>query len=421
MAPAVSVRASSPALWLARLRWAAVVGHAVTIAVAAFALDIALHLTRLAGCVALETAVNVAVLAQVRRGRWTGRRAMFATLVFDVVLLTLLLHGAGGASNPFSFLYLVHLVLCGVVLGLRPALALTVISASLFGALYLPTFSGGHEAHDPEMMRWHIPGMWVAFVVAAGLIVFFVGRILSELERNRAQIRALEEAQRRHEVLASLGTLAAGTAHELATPLSTIAVVSKELEGQLPPGSPDALVEDMALLRAQVELCQRILRGMAAGAGRAAGEGFGRIAGSRLVGIAIADTPAPERFVVEATAEDPVLVLPVDGARRALKAVLANALDASPAGAPVRVLRRVEDGMVVVEVVDRGPGIPAEDRPRVVEPFFTTKAPGAGMGLGLFLADSVLRELGGWLRVEDAPGGPGTRVSLGFPPGEERT
>jgi two-component system sensor histidine kinase RegB len=412
------------AVWLTRLRWAAIVGQTVTILVARLVVGPDIRLPPLLAIVAAQTLFNLAVALLLRRGTAFGRRTLLAHFTVDLIALTALLHFSGGPSNPFNFLYLVQIVLAAVLLGARPAYFLIAVSAALFGALFFT--SGGEHVHQHFMMEWHLEGMWIAFVIAAILIVLFVGQILGQLGRQRAELEAERERASRHERLSSLATLAAGTAHELATPLSTIAVVSKELARRARSAGADELVDDTELLREEVRRCQEILERMAVSAGQSRGESVRPTAVGELVD-SVLEGLARERVDVRASekARTARILIRGGGLRHAVRAVVENALDASGDSERVDLSVDVTDGALDLVVTDRGRGIPEELRARVVEPFFTTKPPGKGMGLGLFLTDNVLRQMGGRFDLEPGPGGRGTAARLRVPlepspPSEQR-
>lgn len=250
--------------WFVRLRWGATAGQAATIAVAAWVLRLDLPLIALFGVVGVGALSNAALTLRTRGPRPVSDSLLGAVIVFDVLLLTALLALSGGASNPFNFLYLVSITLAAVILPTRWSWGLVLLSIVAFGSLFLVpgadhsmamTGGGGHDAHAghamhaghvpgvaapanappnaTDLMAWHLPGMWVAFAVAACFIVTFVQRIMGQLRVHEEDLRTAREATSRGEKLAALATLSAGAAHELATPLSTIAVVSKELEREL--------------------------------------------------------------------------------------------------------------------------------------------------------------------------------------------
>jgi two-component system sensor histidine kinase RegB len=260
--------------------------------------------------------------------------------------------------------------------------------------------------------------MWVAFALGATFIVYFVHRVTRALARRERELGEAREARVRAERLASLATLAAGAAHELSTPLAVIAVAARELERALTRLAADEPTRgDARLIREQVERCREILLQMAADAGESTGEDFAAVSIDGLVAVALRDLADATRVDVELrTADGPELVLPVRAAGQALRALVKNALEASPAHARVRVAASLARNRWRIEVVDAGEGMAPEVLQRAFEPFFTTKSPGKGMGLGLFLARDVVQRVGGELRL-GSRAGHGTTAIVDLPAG----
>ncbi|AKJ07814.1 two-component system sensor histidine kinase RegB [Archangium gephyra] len=415
--------------WLLRLRWGAVVGQAAIILGVHFGLGMTQRLVPLFVTIAVAAASNVALGLWARRERRIRERLLWAVMALDVVLLTVLLDLSGGPFNPFSALYLVHIALAAVVLRAGWTWALTGLAIGCFGALFVDHLwfpsTGGElaSAHHPQHhihdVRMHLEGMWAAFALAAGFIVYFVQRVTRALAAREAELVEARAAAARHEKLTALGTLAAGAAHELSTPLSTIAVAARELERQLTrTGSEAATLEDVQLIRQQVARCRDILTQMTLDAGASQGESMVERAPAALVEEALEGLPERERVRTELdarTREERELV-PAHAFARAIRGVVKNALQASGPGKPVRLglVREAAGWRLTVE--DSGEGMPAEVLARAGEPFFTTKAPGEGMGLGLFLTRAVLEQLGGGLVLRSTPG-QGTTVVLTWPAG----
>ncbi|MCY1018941.1 ATP-binding protein [Pyxidicoccus sp. MSG2] len=409
--------------WLLRLRWGLLLGQAVVIAVAAYGLELALPVPVLAALLGLEALTNLSVRAWLHRARRVTEGTIGKLMLWDTLVLTGLLALSGGTHNPFTTLYLVNVALGTVLLPARWTWGLLGFTLAAFGSLFvLQDVELPHGLSRPdhaELMRLHINGMWVAFAVAAGFIVYFVQRVTRALgarEQELAQARALHA---RREKVASLATLAAGAAHELSTPLSTIAVVAKEVERALAAsGTSESVREDLRLIRQQVDRCRDVLVQMSADAGQTTGEPFHAIALGRLVEDTLAELPGAARVRVEVPAE--LSAWQVHGPPRALARVLRglvkNALQATPESKPVELRVRAEQARAKLEVRDGGPGMPAEVLARAGEPFFTTKAPGEGMGLGLFLARTLAEQLGGSLELRSSPG-QGTTASLALPVG----
>jgi two-component system sensor histidine kinase RegB len=408
--------------WLVRMRWGAVLGQLVTILVARFALDVALPLPPLLALVAVEALSNALLYAR-PPARAVRPSALGALMALDVVLLSGLLYFTGGPNNPFGFLFLVPISLATLILTAAWTWALVLLSLASTAVLFAwnrPLELGpSHAAH----MTMHLRGMWVAFGVSAAFIVYFLRRIRRALARREAELAASRSLAARRERLASLATLAAGAAHELATPLSTIAVVARELERGLEAvAPPPGVVDDVRLVRAEVERCRAILQRLCVDAGQVMGEAFVSVRVEELVARALAGLePRPEiRADLVPGVAGLALAVPVRAVEQALHGVLKNAQDATPEGRTVTfAVARVED-RVEFTVSDRGAGMPPEVLARVGEPFFTTKPAGRGMGLGLFLARTVVERLGGALVLDSAPR-EGTTARLAVPlPAEPR-
>ena len=371
--------------WLIKLRWGAITGQFVTILVAAYGFGVHVDVARLLPLVAIEALSNVAAWLYVRSGRPATVSLFASIMAFDVVVLTGLLWLSGGPSNPFSFLYLVHIALAAVAL--PPAATWALVAFSLVCSASLFIDHNPHAAHDMQM---HVEGMWVAFIVSAVFIVYFLDRVSRALHHR-------EEALRRTEKLAALATLAAGAAHELSTPLSTIAVVAKELERRADDAST---AEDAQLIRSQVDRCQLILQQMSTDAGRTTGEVEETVDVDVLLDMA---TDALDGIERDGDLEGRRVACHPRALSQALHNLLDNAVAASD-GAPVTLRVRGDAQSLCLEIEDRGTGMSEDVLARAGEPFFTTKEPGSGMGLGLFLARAVIERGGGALTLSSVDG-----------------
>jgi two-component system sensor histidine kinase RegB len=350
---------------------------------------------------------------------WLARRlrhgAVGAIFVLDIAILTYLLLLSGGPTNPFTLLYLVHITLAATILTKGQTWQLGALSTFCFGLLFwryrpMPAL----EVHHPnDAMNLHLIGMWVGFAVAAFLVAMFSAKISELLREREASLLRMQEELAKKDRLASLVTLAAGAAHELGTPLGTIALVARELErySTLTTALP-AVAEDSRLIRTEVDRCRAILERMSIEGAEPAGEALASTPIESLVETLRAIFPATVQF-------DPLpaecsLLIPRHAVEQALIALLKNAVEASPAAAPVRLRIFLVQDMVRFVVADSGQGMPPEILRHVGEPFFTTKTPGKGMGLGTFLVRTLAERLGGTLRYESSPGS-GTTAYLDLP------
>ncbi len=411
------------------LRWAAVLGQLVTVLVVQYALSVPLPLMAIFAVLATEALTNLGLIARLRRyhalqdgddtelyqsAREELELVQTGVMVFDTVLVFVLLALTGGALNPFSAFLLVHVVLAGALL--RPRYSLIGAGFVAVSVTVLPFVS-----HDlpvlrerPRLAAW---GTVVAIAMTSLLVAFFTSRVRAALDRRSYQLHLQRERQQRAKHLESLGTLAAGAAHELGTPLSTIAVVAKELERAVEKlGAPEDVLGDVRLIRDEVARCRRILDRMNVDAGEQAGEPLEPVEVSALVAHVVAELQEPERVDVrvEPGAGERTVFVPREGLTTALRALVQNALDASAAEQRVALRASVSGEDLELYVVDQGHGMDPEQVARAGEPFFTTKEPGRGMGLGVYLARSVFERLGGSIEYTSRVGA-GTTVRVSLP------
>lgn len=402
---------SAPALvlrWLVPLRFLVAGGEALALGIGALWLRLPLPYAALWVAPILTVASNLALVVLVRRRAPDARVLVPAVLLLDVALFSLLLQQSGGPDNPFSALYAIPVAMAAMTGSARATWAVAAAAA----AGYALSFVG----HEPQHF-WHAPvragssvalhafGMWLAVVVVALVLGFFFGRITRTLREREREIRRLTGVAERSARLASLTSLAAGAAHELGSPLGTIAVVARELERQAEADPASTLAEDARLLRAEADRCRSILDRMLARSERGKDEGDALSAGDApgTLALAVGDARAsrlavkvdlPPATSVGSRADFLEMVVPL----------VRNAFDASPPDASVDVSVARALGRLRVAVSDRGEGMDAETLARAGEPFFTTRAPGRGTGLGLFVVRLNAERLGGTLRHRSEPG-----------------
>jgi two-component system sensor histidine kinase RegB len=304
--------------------------------------------------------------ARLNESEW----AIWSLAAADILAVAVLIGAAGGAANPFTAVLFVYVALAASLLSPVRTLLLAAFSAVTFGALFL--LPEDPSCHAPTVsMTDHFYGMWVAYAVGAVLVALFLARVRSALLAHQREIDRLRAEQADAAKFVALGTLAAGTAHELGTPLSTIAVLAEELARA---GGGDRA----ETISREVERCRHVLNRMRPGARR-----------------------------------DPALGCRLDEAvARSVAAWERRDAASGPASISVSVEASPTGPHVVVE--DEGRGLDGGVAARIGEPFVSTKAPGEGMGLGLFVVRTLLEQIGGKLVVE--PRSPrGARVRLEFP------
>jgi two-component system sensor histidine kinase RegB len=334
-------------------------------------------------------------------------------LCADVALLTAALYFTGGATNPFVSLYLLPLIIAATVLPARHTWMMAGMTIAAYSALmfwYQPL--GADHAHHSSEFGLHVLGMWFNFLVSAGLIAFFVARMAASIRARDRLLAAARERTLRDEQMVTLGTFAAGAAHELGTPLSTIAVVAKELERDFEGHA--GFQADLALLRGQVEQCKRILTDLVGRTGRARAEGARPRSLDDLVQEAVErwQLLRPEsrlRVSYSGTGPMPRLVLE-ETVTQALVNLLNNAADASPDEIEIECVWSAES--VMLDIRDRGPGVTVEALNLAGRVAFSDKQ-GRGLGLGLLLANATIERLGGSVTLANRQGGGGcTQVRL---------
>lgn len=382
--------------WLVQVRWVAIVGQLMAILVARTFME--LPTLSLLGLTFLSAASNLLAPRMGAVLRFPG-----ILLLLDTLLLTGLLFLTGGVVNPFSVFYLVYIALAAVVLSARWTAALSVFAILSYGILFIVGLGSVEQHHG---FTTHLRGMWVAFVLSAGLVAFFVIRLRRTIEQRDRELQAETARAIRNEKLAALVTLAAGAAHELATPLATIAVVAGDLGLEAAAADRTRFAADVALIRAEVDRCRAILDDMAAGSGEAPGE-KAQSQPAMVIVEACQQLLGPEeasRLVVSVVDPRLRVLAPPRVSAKCLSNLVRNALDASDAGERVDVEVRSNRDSVDFVVRDHGKGMSADDLARAGEPFWTTKAPGRGMGLGLFLVRTTLEQIGGRFDLRSSAG-----------------
>lgn len=409
------------ALTLIRLRWFAIGAQTLTGVLASQLLQLPVRIGDFLLVILAEILFNLIAHLRVRANDEPTERWLMGSIAFDLFALTNLLFVSGGAFNPFTTLYVIQVAIASVMLPTRKTAVIVALSSLGFAALYLspstvlgiPQADGlGYQVFVLD--RYHLAGMWVAHLVASISVAFFTGRLSAQrrIHQHKAGQAALHAERSRR--LASLAALATGAAHEIATPLSTIAVAASELEDIA--GSLDHhedILEDAQLIRREVARCRSILDRMAVESGYVRGQSVT----VRRLDEFLEDTFTRVHHAsrvevhqeVEASMAHPLL----NGAlAHALAAVLNNATLATPRQVQLRIQQTSQ--LLIFEVEDDGVGMSPEVIAHATEPFFTTRDAGRGMGLGLFLAYNVTKTLHANLQI-DSELGVGTTVRFELP------
>jgi two-component system sensor histidine kinase RegB len=391
--------------WLPAARWATCVVLWTVIGVAWLFPHLDLSLREIApfGLTAAICRTLIAALVQ-RRGTAPRGLLGFSPGV-DTALLTGLLDITGRLFNPFIVMFTTYVWLATVSLSWRWGVFVGLVSAIGFGWLVVDhVHAEMAEHHRLNDFPTHLFTMWFSGAAIAELVAHYVARARAALAQRQRQLDEARERAARSERLSSLTTLAAGAAHELSTPLGTIAVAARELERNAarvsePTAIGTALKDDARLIRAELGRCQAILDGMS---GRASGdvgttlEPIPPSAIARLVRERLTEVHR-QRLVVEIARGAPVPAATGAEVVQAISSLLKNAFDASNGNDRVVLRFGARDGTSRIEVQDRGVGMSSDARRCAGEPFYTTKEPGKGLGLGLFLVRTFAERAGGTL------------------------
>lgn len=341
-------------------------------------------------------------------------REFFVQLLVDLFALTSILYYTGGASNPFVYFFLLPMIISAAALPQIYTWAIAAISVCSYTLLMLwrvevPEFI---NVHSKSAMDLHSAGMWLGFMVLSVLIATFVSAMAATVRERDRYLARLRETALRDERVVAVATLAAGAAHELSTPLATMAVVTGEILREYPPAGYPALHKDLTILRDQIARCKEALSVISASAGAARAESAERISLDTFMRETVAEVTrlrpgSNVRLQPAAQAGAQPLIAVERTIRQALLNVLHNAVDVSPDF--VRLTCSWDAATLSIAVVDRGGGL----KPGSLErPGISSKE--GGLGLGLFLSHAALTQAGGSLDVADNDEG-GTTVSLRLP------
>lgn len=376
------------------------------------------------------TIVNVVSLWYLQRQKPVSQRLLFIQLLIDVLAMSLIFYRTGGASNPFVFWYLLPLSIAAAILKMRQTLLLLALMLVLYSLLFfyfLPfdLFSsgmfhqgGGHAGHvmgyqlilaklglHSSNLQLHMIGMWLNFLFSAALITFFVTRMSEALRQQDRELAKQHEGLLQREQVLSLGALAAGAAHELGTPLSTMAVLARDIEEELPKDS--ALREDVVLLRNQLQVCRNILTGL-----REQAQGQPRTSMAEFIQSMInrMEVLHPQRSFQVVNELHSVSIQAPATLSQVLINLLDNAAQAATSTVALTVLDESENCVLLID--DDGPGIAPDVSAQLGKVFVSNKD--EGMGLGYFLSHASINQLGGSIHFKDRQPS-GTRVELKLP------
>jgi two-component system sensor histidine kinase RegB len=391
--------------YLLLLRAFAMSCQVLALVVAHFLFDIPLPWVPIVAVVLTMAALTVRSWRMVSSGRAISEIVVLRQLFLDIAALAILLYYTGGSWNPFVSLFLLPITVAAATLRAAYTWLLVLISAACYTLLMFFHQNTLHWGHGDAHFALHLWGMWLGFLLSAGIVAYFVARIGATL---RAHDRELASARQ----VMALGAMAAGAAHELGTPLATMAVVTREMELE---GNASALTENLSVLRAQLDRCKQIVGRIASHAGQSKAESgaaatvehyladvlteWQSLRPEAQVSTSLSGTQPPPRIVADRTLT------------QALMNVLNNAADASAAN--IEIDAHWNDSELRLRVGDRGTGLPGDFAEQLGEAFVSSKT--NGMGLGLYLARTTLSRFGGELRLSNRPDGTGAQANIRLP------
>lgn len=393
------------------IRWIAIIGQAFTIALVHFSLEFQLPLVPLLAAVGLSALINLSLSFGFAATTRLSERSAAWLLGYDILQLAFLLALTGGLQNPFSILLIVPVTLAATTLSLRTTVVLSsiVIVVASWLALFpsdLPWYDGTFR-----LPTLYVAGLWLALVLGTILIAGYAWRIADEARRLSDALAATQMALAREQQLSALGGLAAAAAHDLGSPLATIAVIARELANTVPEDSP--LAEDVAELVSQTRRCREILKSLGQRPESEALRPFTRVPLSGLL-TNIADSYRRPDVAVDvrvkrmaAGAAEPQVV-PTPELNHGFANLIENAIKF--ARQRVRIVVCLDAELVAVRIEDDGPGFAPEVLEMLGEPYISTPQRSDGLGLGVFIAQTLLARTGAKLQFANQRDG--ARVTI---------
>ncbi|HEX4299078.1 MAG TPA: ActS/PrrB/RegB family redox-sensitive histidine kinase [Devosia sp.] len=421
------IRPRRPGSWrplrlatLVGLRWLAVIGQTVGVLFVAWGLGYPLPLVECLALIALSVVVNLALILRFGAGGRPTSTVSTIQLAYDLAQLGGLLSLTGGLQNPFSLLLLAPVSVSATTLPQRSTLILAGLAIIIASAISIFHRDLPWDPHASITFdRIYIIGIWVSLVCGVVFVAAYTNRVAHEARQLADALTATELALSRHEQLSALDGLAAAAAHELGTPLSTIALAAKEMKADIPPGP---LADDVELIIAQSARCRAILAKLRSLRSGDRGDPFAAVPLSEL----LEEVARP----LEGTGKSIFIESPEGGGEPVFKRNvgllygLGNLIENATQFARDRVEVEAswDRNSVGVTITDDGPGFPDDLVARLGEPYLTTRARNAaadgdgpgGLGLGIFIAKTLLERTGARLSFENAPAG-GARVRIDWP------
>lgn len=398
-----------------RVRWGAVAGQAAAVLVTEFGIGFHLPLANCLAVVLAAALLNFAIWLRWRGTDWLSARDTAFHLAFDILQTSALLYLTGGLLNPFALVLVAHVAVAAMILSRRSAMSLTGLVLVMASALALWHDPLPWESSSEPVPTLFVMGSWLALVVSIGFIAAYVGRVASDARAMADALATTQMVVAREQQMSSLGALAAATAHELGSPLSTIMLVANELARDVPADSP--LREDVDLLVSESARCGRILARLSINPESSEDSGPGPYDAPPITALIdellleLGETPIKSTVIALALddSEEPQVLR-----RPELLRGVASYLRNASQFAVLKIEIGVEwsDRHVAVLIDDDGPGFAPAILAKLGEPYVSSRAGFDGhMGLGIFIAETLLGRIGASVTYSRAPIG-GARVVI---------
>jgi len=397
---------------LFRLRNIAIAAQSVTILLAVVYLKMELPLWPIVGAVAVLCVFNVYTRYRINQPRPLRLFELVMQLCVDIVVLTVLLSLSGGASNPFAILYLLPLTITAFLLPARVTWGLALLTVVCYSSLLVVYVPMPHAIHHHDAFNLHIVGMWLGFVLSAGVIAYFIVGLQKIIEQQASALHKAREHAFKNEQLVKLGVLAASTAHDLGTPLNSIALLLEDIEYD-EAGDQPQLLQKTRQMREQIDRCRQALATLSKSAGNVSlKSGRAMPLTEYLQGLIQnwrqhhPDTAIELHF---AQPDSVAAIMADDVLNLALTNIVDNAIEVSPQRIDINASQS-RDGWDL-EIRDYGPGLSSESQQQIGKQGYSTKQ--YGLGLGLFLSHTIIERLGGAVKLSNHPdGGLCTHIQL---------
>ncbi|MCW0235378.1 MAG: ActS/PrrB/RegB family redox-sensitive histidine kinase [Ferrovibrio sp.] len=399
---------------LVLLRWIAIIGQLLAILFVHFGLNFRLPLLPALAVVGVSALLNIVLFVVYPTAKRLSEKGAAFYLAFDQIQLCILLFLTGGIDNPFTVLILVPVTVSATILTLRSTVVLGLLAFALTTAITIYHFplpwGDPAEVLQPPLLQW---GNLTALVLGTLFIAAYAWQVAEEARRMSDALAATQMALAREQQVSALGGLAAAAAHELGSPLGTIAVVVKEIGRELPADHP--LAEDVALLQSQVERCRDILARLSRRPSATSDpEAFSDLGIANMMEMVAQpwrreDIAFAVRLIGTGT---PPLLPRRPEILHGLGNLLQNAMEFARTSVDIEV--DWDDKFIRLRILDDGPGLNVDILSALGEPYVTSRPDSGGMGLGVFIAMNLLRRSGASVAFANRHGG-GTQVSVSWP------